>query len=96
MDGRLARLQGSVDQELLAWLQSPSLFSAARAAPVCRTGTIWCDEFLDQILERANGTDLKNEADVSALMATLAAFSVWGMVDAYRRFIAPVTTGGKM
>ncbi|MEM7042647.1 MAG: anhydro-N-acetylmuramic acid kinase, partial [Pseudomonadota bacterium] len=37
------------------------------------------------------GTDLKREADVSGLMATLAAFTVFGITDAYRRFVAPTT-----
>ncbi|MGI9489894.1 MAG: anhydro-N-acetylmuramic acid kinase [Geminicoccaceae bacterium] len=87
MDGRLA-LRGLVDQELLAWLQAHPYFAEQPRRSAGREQ--FGEHFLDHVLERA-GTDLKNEADVSALMATLAAFSVWGMVDAYRRFIAPTS-----
>ncbi len=84
MDGRLA-LQGSVDQDLLAWLKSHPFFSTKSRPSAGREqfGAF----FLDGIIEEA-GTDLDDEADVSALMATLAAFSVWGITDAYRRFVA--------
>ena len=87
MDGRLAR-RGHVDQELLAWLQARPYFAESPRSSAGREQ--FGDHFLDQILDRT-GTDLNDEADVSALMATLAAFSVWGVMDAYRRFIAPVS-----
>ncbi len=87
MDGRLAR-RGLVDQELLAWLKAHPFFAEDPRPSAGREQ--FGDGFLDQIVARA-GTDLNNEADVSALMATLAAFSVWGMVDAYRRFVAPIS-----
>lgn len=86
MDGRLAR-RGLVDQKLLAWLQSHPYFAEDPRPSAGREQ--FGEDFLDKVLERA-GTNLENEADVSALMATLAAFSVWGIVDAYRRFIAPI------
>lgn len=86
MDGRLA-LAGRVDEDLLAWLQAHPYFSETPRPSAGREqfGAF----FLDEILERA-GTDLTDEADVSALMATLAALSVFGITDAYRRFVAPV------
>lgn len=85
MDGRLA-LQGTVDQRLLAWLKGHPYFAKTPRPSAGREqfGMF----FLDEIIEEA-GTDLESEADVSALMATLVAFSVWGMTDAYRRFVAP-------
>lgn len=86
MDGRLAKL-GHVDQRLLAWLQTHPYFAGEPRPSAGREQ--FGEDFLDEILARTDA-DLKNEADVSALMATLAAFSVWGMIDAYRRFIAPV------
>jgi len=85
MDGRLA-LSGDVDQRLLAWLKSHPFFAEAPRPSAGREQ--FGDFFLEQILAEA-GTDLEDQADVSALMATLAAFSVWGVVDAYRRFVAP-------
>ncbi len=87
MDGRLAG-RGRVDQELLAWLQAHPYFALEPRPSAGREQ--FGEEFLDEILAKTD-TDLNNEADVSALMATLAAFSVWGVVDAYRRFIAPIS-----
>ncbi|MEM8949636.1 MAG: anhydro-N-acetylmuramic acid kinase [Pseudomonadota bacterium] len=87
MDGRLA-LCGQVDEDLLAWLKAHPYFSKNPRPSAGREQ--FGEAFLDEIIAKA-GTDLENEADISALMATLAAFSVWGIVDAYRRFIAPVS-----
>jgi anhydro-N-acetylmuramic acid kinase len=84
-DGRLAR-QGSVDQDLLAWLKAHAYFGETPRPSAGREQ--FGDDFLDEVLNEAR-TDLENEADVSALMATLAAFTVWGIADAYRRFVAP-------
>lgn len=86
MDGRLA-LRGEVDQALLTWLKAHPYFEGTSRPSAGREQ--FGGEFLDQVLARAD-TDLSDEVDVSTLMATLAEFSVWGMVDAYRRFVAPV------
>jgi len=86
MDGRLAR-SGQVDRELLAWLQAHPYFKAHPRPSAGREQ--FGDVFLDEVLQKA-GTDLQNEVDVSTLMATLAALTVFGITDAYRRFIAPV------
>ena len=43
---------------------------------------------MDQVLEKS-GVDLKNQTAVADVMATLAAYSVFGITDAYRRFVAP-------
>ncbi|MGI9419943.1 MAG: anhydro-N-acetylmuramic acid kinase [Geminicoccaceae bacterium] len=85
MDGRLAR-RGRVDQELLSWLKDHPYFAETPRPSAGREQ--FGEDFLDRLLTRA-GTDLRNEADVSDLMATLAAFTVWGVIDAYRRFAAP-------
>ncbi|MGI9498531.1 MAG: anhydro-N-acetylmuramic acid kinase [Geminicoccaceae bacterium] len=87
VDGRLA-LKGEVDGDLLAWLQSHPFFAETPRPSAGREQ--FGEHFLDRILERT-GTDLENETAVAALMATLAAFSAWGMVDAYRRFVAPAS-----
>ena len=84
-DGRLA-LRGSIDQDLLAWLKAHPYFTETPRPSAGREQ--FGDDFLDQVLTEA-GTDLDNEHAVSALMATLAAFTVWGIADAYRRFVAP-------
>jgi len=86
IDGRLAG-RGRVDQALLAWLQAHPYFAETPRPSAGREQ--FGDDFLDCVLKKA-GTDLDDEADVSDLMATLAAFSVWGLTDAYRRFVAPV------
>ena len=85
MDGRLA-LKGMVDQQLLAWLKSHPYFATKLRPSAGREQ--FGGFFLDRVLEEA-GIDLKDEAQVSDLMATLTAFSVWGVVDAYRRLVAP-------
>ena len=85
MDGRLAR-RGQIDQALLAWLRDHPYFTATPRPSAGREQ--FGDDFLDEILKKV-GTDLENDGDVSSLMATLAAFSVFGITDAYRRFVAP-------
>ncbi|MEZ5931326.1 MAG: anhydro-N-acetylmuramic acid kinase [Alphaproteobacteria bacterium] len=85
MDGRLA-LRGKVDERLLAWLTSHPYFAGTPRASAGREQ--FGDDFLDRVLEES-GTDLGDEAAVSDLMATLAAFTVFGITDAYRRFVAP-------
>ena len=84
LDGRLA-LRGAVDQNLLIWLKAHPYFAATPRPSAGREQ--FGEAFLDEILNEA-GTDLEDEAAVSALMATLAAFTVWGIADAYRRFVA--------
>ncbi len=86
MDGRLA-LDGDVDERLLGWLKAHPFFAETPRPSAGREQ--FGEHFLDEVLTEA-GTGLENEADVSALMATLAAFTVFGIVDAYRRFVAPV------
>ncbi|MEM7041468.1 MAG: anhydro-N-acetylmuramic acid kinase, partial [Pseudomonadota bacterium] len=87
MDGKLA-LRGKVDDDLLRWLKAHPYFAETPRPSAGREQ--FGDHFLDEILAEA-GTDLKREADVSGLMATLAAFTVFGITDAYRRFAAPTT-----
>ncbi|MEM9443435.1 MAG: anhydro-N-acetylmuramic acid kinase [Pseudomonadota bacterium] len=84
VDGRLA-LRGSVDQPLLAWLQSHPYFAETSRPSAGREQ--FGDDFLDTILTKA-GTNLDDDREVSSLMATLAAFTVWAIFDAYRRFVA--------
>ena len=86
MDGRLA-LRGEVDARLLAWLTAHPYFEDTERSSAGREQ--FGDGFLDQILAKAE-TDLEDASAVADMMATLAAFSVWGVVDAYRRFVAPV------
>lgn len=83
-DGRLA-LRGSVDQQLLAWLQAHPYFSESPRSSAGREQ--FGDDYLDAILAEA-GTNLDEDQEVATLMATLAAFTVWAIFDAYRRFVA--------
>ncbi|NJO38041.1 MAG: hypothetical protein HC871_11050 [Rhizobiales bacterium] len=85
MNGRLA-LGGQVDQRLLAWLTSHPYFTETPRPSAGREQ--FGNHFLDAVLEESR-TDLGDQADVSILMATLAAFTVFGITDAYWRFVAP-------
>jgi anhydro-N-acetylmuramic acid kinase len=85
MDGRLA-LRGTVDDKLLSWLKAHPYFAEAPRPSAGREQ--FGEHFFDLVLEESR-TDLDDEADVSTLMATLAAFTVFGIADAYRRFVAP-------
>ena len=85
MDGKLA-LMGTVDDDLLNWLKSHAYF---RETPRPSAGREqFGGHFLEEILARTS-TDLNDETAVADLMATLAAFTVFGIVDAYQRLVAP-------
>lgn len=86
MDGVLA-LRGTIDEDLLAWLKAHPYFAKAPRPSAGREQ--FGEHFLDLILERS-AIDLGSEERVADLMATLSAFTVFGIVDAYRRFVAPV------
>ena len=75
MDGALA-LQGEVDQELLDWLKGHPYFAGMLRSSAGREQ--FGDQFLTQILERT-GIDLQNDATIADLMATLSAFTVFGL-----------------
>lgn len=83
IDGRLAR-EGHVDADLLQHLKSHPYF---QSAPRRSTGR---EQFGDDFLESFLNTDelgRDNGQRVRDVMATLAALTVWGVVDTYERFV---------
>jgi anhydro-N-acetylmuramic acid kinase len=85
MDGRLAA-RGAVDRNLLARLKDHPYFQANPRPSAGREQ--FGEAFLDQVLDEA-GWRPEDEQAVADVMATLAAFTIWGIVDSYQRFVAP-------
>jgi anhydro-N-acetylmuramic acid kinase len=77
---------GTIDEDLLNWLKSHAYFQKTPRPSAGREQ--FGGHFLEEILARTS-TDLNDETAVADLMATLAAFTVFGIVDAYQRLVAP-------